>query len=252
MQGLPPIALRGMRLEQAVALQEPDRVPFVPTWNNFYQLEYGVSFGESMRDPFTLNAALDHVMDRYEPDLLYMPTVFPSLAMNRAGAKYSRFPGEFHKLGDEVPYQYLDQQFLQDEDFDNFLKDPTWFLFQMLAKKYQNFGGINMFNPNAMNNSCIYSLAPFGLPPVQETLKAMMETGNLVLELLPVIGMFSLSTSFNMDGAKEIRMLGMVSSVGWLIYNIAHLSIGGVACEGMCLVSIILGILRYDLKKKEN
>ena len=77
-------------------------------------------------------------------------------------------------------------------------------------------------------------------------------TGNLVLELLPVIGMFSLSTSFNMDGAKEIRMLGMVSSVGWLIYNIAHLSIGGVACEGMCLVSIILGILRYDLKKKEN
>ena len=49
MQGLPPIALRGMRVEQAVALQEPDRVPFIPTWNNFYQLEYGVSFGESMR-----------------------------------------------------------------------------------------------------------------------------------------------------------------------------------------------------------
>ena len=43
MQGLPPIALRGMRVEQAVALQEPDRVPFIPTWNNFYQLEYGVS-----------------------------------------------------------------------------------------------------------------------------------------------------------------------------------------------------------------
>ena len=78
MQGLPPIALRGMRVEQAVALQEPDRVPFIPTWNNFYQLEYGVSFGESMRDPFTLNAALDHVLDRYEPDLVYMPTVFPS------------------------------------------------------------------------------------------------------------------------------------------------------------------------------
>ena len=75
MQGLPPIALRGMRVEQAVALQEPDRVPFIPTWNNFYQLEYGVSFGESMRDPFTLNAALDHVLDRYEPDLVYMPTV---------------------------------------------------------------------------------------------------------------------------------------------------------------------------------
>ena len=184
MQGLPPIAQRGMRVQQAVALTEPDRVPFIPTWNNFYQLEYGVSFGESMRDPFTLNAALDHVLDRYEPDLVYMPTVFPSPAMERARPVCARFPGQMYNLGDEVPYQYIDKQFLQDEDFDNFLKDPTWFMFKLLAQKYQTFGGINMINPYAMNNSCIYSLAPFGLPPVQETLKAMMETGNLVLENL--------------------------------------------------------------------
>ena len=153
MQGLPPIALRGMRVEQAVALQEPDRVPFIPTWNNFYQLEYGVSFGESMRDPFTLNAALDHVLDRYEPDLVYMPTVFPSLAMDRARPTCARFPGQMYNLGDEVPYQYIDKQFLQDEDFDKFLKDPSWFLFKLLAQKYQAFNGINMLNPNSMNNS---------------------------------------------------------------------------------------------------
>ena len=51
MQGLPPIALRGMRVEQAVALQEPDRVPFIPTWNNFYQLEYGVSLASPCGTP---------------------------------------------------------------------------------------------------------------------------------------------------------------------------------------------------------
>lgn len=75
---------------------------------------------------------------------------------------------------------------------------------------------------------------------------------NLVLELLPVIGMFSLSTSFNMTGAKEIRLLGIVSSIGWLIYNIAHFSIGGTACEAICLASIVIGILRYDTKKKSE
>ena len=72
---------------------------------------------------------------------------------------------------------------------------------------------------------------------------------NFILEILPVIGMFSLSISFNMTGAKEIRRLGMISSVCWLIYNIFHLSIGGIACECMCLVSIIVGMLRYDRKK---
>ena len=72
---------------------------------------------------------------------------------------------------------------------------------------------------------------------------------NLILEILPTIGMVSLSISFNMTGAKEIRRLGTISSVCWLIYNIFHLSIGGIACEGMCLSSIIIGILRYDRKK---
>ncbi len=185
MNNLPPIALRGMRVDQAVALQEPDRVPFIPTWNNFYQLEYGVSFGESMRDPFTLNAALDHVLDRYEPDLVYMPTVFPSPAMDRAGSVWSRYPGTFHKLGDEIPYQYVDKQFLQDEEFDQFLKDPNWFMFQkILPQKYANFGGLALLNPAAMMNSCIYSLGTFGAPPVQAALQAMMDTGNLVMENL--------------------------------------------------------------------
>ena len=73
---------------------------------------------------------------------------------------------------------------------------------------------------------------------------------NLILEILPAIGMVCLSISFNMTGAKEIRRLGTVSSVCWLIYNFAHLSIGGIACEGMCMVSIIVGILRHDRKEK--
>lgn len=185
MQGLPPIALRDMRVQQAVALQEPDRVPFIPTWNNFYQLEYGVSFGESMRDPFSLNAALDHVLDRYEPDLVYMPTVFPSLAMERSGSTCARFPGKLYGLGDEVPYQYIDKQFLSDEDYDRFLKDPNWFLFsKVLPAKYSSLAGLGMMNPTAMCNSTIYSLGVFGAHPVQETLKAMMETGNLIMENL--------------------------------------------------------------------
>jgi len=185
MNGLPPIAQRGMRIQQAVALTEPDRVPFIPTWNNFYQLEYGVSFGESMRDPFTLNGAIDHVLDRYEPDLVYLPTVFPSLAMDRAQPTCARFPGKMYGLGDEVPYQYIDKQFLRDEDFDQFLKDPNWFLFQkVLPQKYATLGGLQLLNPVAMCNSTIYSLGVFGAPPMQETLKAMLETGNLVMENL--------------------------------------------------------------------
>ena len=73
---------------------------------------------------------------------------------------------------------------------------------------------------------------------------------NLILELLPTIGMVVLTFSFNMTHAGHIRKLGFINSAGWLTYNIAHVSIGGIGCEIMCIVSIVVGILRHDIKKK--
>ena len=74
--------------------------------------------------------------------------------------------------------------------------------------------------------------------------------GNLFLEILPAIGMIVLTISFNMTHAGQIRIMGFVNSTCWIIYNIAHLSIGGIGCEILCFASIIIGILRYDFKKK--
>ena len=75
---------------------------------------------------------------------------------------------------------------------------------------------------------------------------------NLVLELLPALGMVVLTISFNMTNAGQIRMMGFVNSTCWLIYNIAHVSIGGIGCEIMCFASIIIGIIRYDIKKNKE
>ena len=81
----------------------------------------------------------------------------------------------------------------------------------------------------------------FGTPPTLT---------NLILELLPTIGMVVLTVSFNMTHAGQIRALGFINSAGWLTYNIAHLSIGGIGCEILCVISIIIGILRHDIKRK--
>ena len=75
---------------------------------------------------------------------------------------------------------------------------------------------------------------------------------NLILEVLPTIGMTVLTFSFNMTHAGQIRALGFVNSACWLTYNIAHLSIGGIGCEILCFISIIIGILRHDVKKNQE
>ena len=74
---------------------------------------------------------------------------------------------------------------------------------------------------------------------------------NLIVELLPVIGMTASTVSFRMKEARAIRLLGLINSPAWLIYNICVFSIGAILCEAISLISIIVGILRFDRKRTE-
>ncbi len=74
---------------------------------------------------------------------------------------------------------------------------------------------------------------------------------NLVIEILPVIGMTALNIGFRQENASNVRRCGLVASPSWLIYNIASGSWGAIACEVMTLVSIVIGMLRHD-KTAEN
>lgn len=47
---VPPIEVRTMRVKAAIECREGDRVPFVPTTNNFNALHYGVSIYDVMKD----------------------------------------------------------------------------------------------------------------------------------------------------------------------------------------------------------
>ena len=71
---------------------------------------------------------------------------------------------------------------------------------------------------------------------------------HLIIEVLPVIAMIATTVSFRLTGARAIRRLGLLSSPCWLIYNIAALSIGAILCEALSLVSIVIGMLRFDRK----
>lgn len=69
---------------------------------------------------------------------------------------------------------------------------------------------------------------------------------NLLVEVLPVIGMTATTISFRLTDAKAIRRYGLISSPCWLVYNIANFSIGAILCEVLSLCSIFVGILRLD------
>lgn len=75
---------------------------------------------------------------------------------------------------------------------------------------------------------------------------------NLVIEVLPVIGMIALNIGFRLKNASDVRRCGLIASPSWLIYNIAAGSWGAIACEVMTLISIVIGMLRHDKAAKST
>lgn len=69
---------------------------------------------------------------------------------------------------------------------------------------------------------------------------------NLIVEVLPVIGMVALNIGFMQKSSAGIRKFGLISSPAWLIYNIVAFSWGAIICEALSLISIFIGMFRND------
>ena len=72
--------------------------------------------------------------------------------------------------------------------------------------------------------------------------------GNFILQLLPVIGVFATSIGFRSKTGFGVRASQLVSGPVWLIYNIIGKSIGGAVTEVIATASVVVGIIRHDLK----
>lgn len=74
---------------------------------------------------------------------------------------------------------------------------------------------------------------------------------NAVIELLPVVGMTATNIGLRLENARAIRRFGLISSPSWLAYNIANFAVGAIICEVLSLISIFIGIIRFDIKKEK-
>ena len=77
-------------------------------------------------------------------------------------------------------------------------------------------------------------------------------TKNLIIELLPVVAMIIITVSLRLGSAKAVRFMGLFSSPMWLVYNAFSGSIGAIASEILNLISMIIGIIRLDIKGKNQ
>ncbi len=72
-----------------------------------------------------------------------------------------------------------------------------------------------------------------------------------IFSILPMIAMLLSSVVLWIENPKINRSLSIPSSCCWLFYNIKTVSYPGIITEIFVLTSIIIGIIRLDIKKKK-
>ena len=69
--------------------------------------------------------------------------------------------------------------------------------------------------------------------------------------ILPIIGSVLSTIALWMKSAKNIRKISLLVGPCWFIYNIINGAITGAINELLAMTSIIIGMIRHDVKKKE-
>lgn len=172
------------RVNDSVALREPDRVPLTPVMEGFPIRYAGGTYAQCMLDWSFVGQCLDVFYKDFHPDLGWDPVLwYPARYMEEAGITWFRWPGK-HIQEPNVLYQYIEGEYMKAEEYPEAIQDMTKFMMnKWIPRSFSNLKGFSALDfRNAMWFGHMGSLAAFGLPEVQDSLKAAMAAGKTLLE----------------------------------------------------------------------
>jgi hypothetical protein len=196
------------RFRDAVLLEKvPDRVPVFPLGTFMQGHLYGVTPHESMYDYGKLLTAHRRFLQEYKPDYYGSPAFIGSgRILEILDMKQYRWPG--HGVSEKSGYQCVEGEYMAPEDYDALIDDPTDFwlrrwmprVFGALAPLKEIAPFPNLWEIVGVSGQMI----PFGIPPVQNALKALIEAGNEAMNWIQQIMGFEM----------EARGMGFPTAIG--------------------------------------
>lgn len=75
---------------------------------------------------------------------------------------------------------------------------------------------------------------------------------NAIVELLPIIGTIIMTFGFHCKNAKSVRIIYLIGTPFWIAYGVLIGATGTVVAEVLNVISILLGIIRFDIKSSQT
>lgn len=182
---------RAQMIKDAIQLKKPERVPIVPWWG-VYPLHYsGIVVQDAMYDYDKLGKAFRKFNADFMPDgLVSCALVGPGKVFDMLDYKVYSWPG--HGTPADTSYQCIEDEYMLPEEYDAFITDPSnYFQRVYLPRVMGALGPWNMLAPWTDIVELPFvglTLIPVGTPPVQESLKTMLEVGQSVMEWISAVG----------------------------------------------------------------
>ena len=205
---------RCQRVKDAIQMKKkPDRVP-VFICPSFWPVTYaGYTIKEVMTDyPKAADAWRKFVND-FQPDM-HMGCVGPGSAKFNEMMDYKLYAWAGHGVPDNASYQMIEGEYMKDDEYDALIDDPTDFFIHTYLPRV--FGALNpgfTMLPSFTSVLEIYGVPinfiPFGIPPVQNTLKVLADAAAEALQWAGV----ALSFNDEMAAAGYPAMLAGFSKV---------------------------------------
>ncbi|MBN2025966.1 MAG: hypothetical protein JW854_04330 [Actinobacteria bacterium] len=181
-------AERSQRIDDAVRLETPDRVPILMFFSYFASRYAGITYEESFYDQGKWLAATEKAIVDFEPDLYFQPNaaIFTSGKVHEIlGNKQIKWPG--HGLGPNTPFQFVEGEYVKADEYDAFLDDPSDFTMRTyLPRIFTALEGLSMLPPFKFM-LVGYAGAPMmsgiiSLPPIADALRALNEASLISMQ----------------------------------------------------------------------
>jgi hypothetical protein len=204
-------AEKRQRVDDVIALKEPDRVPFYFSSRFWAARQAGMTCEEAMYDAKGLSAATKPMILEFQPDLYQIPhtqvAVGPQL--EALGFNAVQWPG--HGVDPDVSFQYIDQEFMSADEYDDYLFDPTGFFLRKylprIADGLQPLAKLPDI-PAYYHTRIVAGGRYFADPEVRQALATLGQVGDVQEEA----------------SAEANRFIAEMESLGFPLFNISAAS----------------------------
>jgi hypothetical protein len=196
------------RIKDALQLKKlPDRVPVCPLPNMFPYNYAGLTIQEAMYDYEKCVAAFKKYVLDFEPDM-HIGASGPGPGRFYEILDYKLYAWAGHGVAPTSSYQCHEGEYMKPEEYDTLIADPTFFFSNVYLPRV--FGALEGWKMLPLLPGIVemygvaFNFIPFGLPPVQDTYKALFEAGAEALKWAMAMGGVDV----------ELKTLGFPSFLG--------------------------------------